>query len=500
MIMRENFNDFITRFSEGLSNLFHDDNNIDALSLERGLPDAVWDDIMGMQPLSVAIPEEFGGRGLHVSECLGILAAASYESLPLSLTFGINIALFMEPLAKYGHEEIQKGIFDRFLNDKAMGGLMITEPDYGSDALNMQTQYTETENGYRIKGKKHWQGLTGMADYWIVAARKANPSGDLARDIDFFVTAENMPGQQIQVEKYFNNLGLYMIPYGLNTLDLEVPDNQRLQAPRTGIKMMLDILHRSRLQFPGMAMGFIRRMLDEALQHTDQRMVAGKKLAEMDSVRYQLSRIQAAYSLCSGMCARSSGMSGIDQELATRGMEANVMKALVTDLMQESAQICVQLNGSAGYKLDHVAGRGIVDSRPFQIFEGSNEMLYTQIAEGMIKAMKKSKDLHLKRYLAGEPLTSRVADQFGDLFDFQIGENLPQRQLVSLGRVMARVASLQYVEVMTEAGFRSDLYENTRKHMEADVRQLLTRLRSLNDAEPVEGYRESSDWMQFIIH
>ena len=100
----------------------------------------------------------------------------------------------------------------------------------------------------------------------------------------------------------------------------------------------------------------------------------------------------------------------------------------------------------------------------------------------------------------GEPLPSRVADQLGDLFDFQMGHNLPQRQLVSLGRVMARVASLQYVEVMTEAGFRSDLYANTRKHMEADVRQLLTRLRTLNDAEPVEGYRESSDWMQFIIH
>jgi alkylation response protein AidB-like acyl-CoA dehydrogenase len=43
-----------------------------------------------------------------------------------------------------------------------MGGLMITEPDYGSDALNMKTQNKLEGEKYHIKGTKHWQGLTGM--------------------------------------------------------------------------------------------------------------------------------------------------------------------------------------------------------------------------------------------------------------------------------------------------------------------------------------------------
>ncbi len=495
--MEESFDKFIDRFSKGLSELFHSEHNIDSLSLKRGLPDPVWDEIMRHKPLSVAVPSAFGGRGMNVSECLGVLAAASYESLPLSLTFGINIALFLEPLAKYGNPEIKDRIFKRFLEEKAMGGLMITEPDYGSDALNMQTEHTETGAGYRIKGQKHWQGLTGMADYWIVAARKKSGTGDLARDIDFFVTDESRPEQQIQVVEYFNNLGLYMIPYGLNNLDLEVPSNQKLQQPRTGIKMMLDILHRSRLQFPGMAMGFIRRMLDEALTQCDERLIAGKKLSKMDSVRFQLSRIQAAYSICSGMCARSATMSGIGHELATKGMEANVMKAFVTDLMQESAQICVQLNGSAGYKLDHIAGRGIVDSRPFQIFEGSNEMLYTQIAEAVVKGMKKSRDMNLGNYLAAEELTSRTFDLFRGELDIRMPEDPAQRQLVTLGRIVARVASLQYVADMTDRGFRRDLYENCIKHMQMDVKKLITNFTEYNDAEPIEAYRENSDWMQF---
>src|SRR5690606_2788614 len=147
------------------------------------LPPQVMQEIMSKVPLSVAIPEQYGGRGSIVKECLGLLAAASYESLSLSLTFGINIALFLEPISKYAHESVKKNIFDRFLKNQNMGGLMITEPDYGSDALNMKTINRETDNGYIVKGTKHWQGLTGMADFWLIASRRELDNGELARDI-----------------------------------------------------------------------------------------------------------------------------------------------------------------------------------------------------------------------------------------------------------------------------------------------------------------------------
>ncbi len=496
--MKEVFDDYISRFRESLHHLFHNETNINELSLSRGLPQKVWDEIMSLNPLSVAIPEEFNGRGGKVKECLGVLSAASYESLPLSLTFGINIALFLEPLAKYGHADIKGKIFDRFINHKAMGGLMITEPDFGSDALNMQTSYVENEDSFSLKGQKHWQGLTGMADFWIVAARKKGATGDLARDVEFFVTDNSKPSQEIPVEEYYNNLGLYMIPYGLNNIDLTVPKNQKLQQPRTGIKMMLDILHRSRLQFPGMGMGFLQRMLDESLAHCESRIVGGQKLSNLDSVKYQLSRIQAGYSLCSGMCARSSSMSGIEHELSGNGLEANSMKALVTDLMQEAAQISVQLSGSSGYKLDHIGGRGIVDSRPFQIFEGSNEMLYSQISEGIVKQMKRAKERNLATFLGGFERTARSVDMFKKHLDFSLPETIAQRQLVTLGKVIARLVCLQYVAEMNDKGFRKDLLDNCSKHMEMDIKKLISDLVDYNNAEPILEYQESSNWMQFI--
>jgi len=492
------YSEFLKNFEETLKHLFHEKEDINKLSLERGLPPAVMSEIMSKVPLAVAIPKEYGGRGSIVKECLGILSAASYESLSLSLTFGINIALFLEPVAKYANESVKQGIFDRFLKNQNMGGLMITEPDYGSDALNMKTSYKEVESGYKIKGTKHWQGLTGLANYWIIASRKELDNGELARDIEFFIADESISTQQVKVKELFDNPGLYMIPYGLNILDLEVPKSQKLEPETTGIKMMLDILHRSRLQFPGMGMGFIKRMLDEAITHCRNRVVGSNNLLAIDQVQYQLTRIQSAFTICSAMCARSSDISGIDHNLATEGLEANSMKAVVTDLMQESSQLLVQLSGANGYRTSHIGGRGIMDSRPFQIFEGSNEMLYSQIADIITRAMKKQKQLNLFDYLKDFKLTSEACQYFKKDLNFTINTSLSQRKLVDLGRILARIVCIGYVLQLQEKGFRKDLVDNCIITVQQELSALFNSFHFDNTVKVIEDYSEDSSWLKFV--
>ncbi|UIR57409.1 acyl-CoA/acyl-ACP dehydrogenase [Sphingobacterium sp. SRCM116780] len=495
--MIQDFDTYISSFKERLSSLFNSEYDYNTLSLTRGLPPSFMKEIMDMNPLSVAIPENYGGRGVQVKECLSVLAAASYESLSLSLTFGINIALFLEPFAKYGHPAVQAQVFKQFLKQQAMGGLMITEPGYGSDALNMRTAYEQQADSYQIKGQKHWQGLTGAANYWLVTARKKNENGELTRDIDFFLTDNGQEEQKIDVQQHYNSLGLYAIPYGINNIDITVPTDHRLTPESTGIKLMLDTLHRSRLQFPGMGMGFIKRMLDESLQHCETRRVAGLRLNEMDSVKFQLSRLQAAYTICSAMCSYSCSISSIHNDLSGHAVDANSIKALVTDLMQEAAQICLQLSGANGYRLDHIAGRGVVDSRPFQIFEGSNEMLYTQIAEAIAKLMRKSKEPNLLAFLKKNVATEYAAPFFSSLLNFNLADQPKQRDMVTLGRIIARVVCFQYVLSINNAGFNDKMTEITRQHMLMDVSMFVGQLNSNNDAEPLLNYNEHSDWINF---
>lgn len=496
--MKEEFADYLAGYETVLKEIFDNKFGGDEFTIKRSLTSEELNKIMNARPLAVAIPESFGGRGVKVKECLGVLATASYESIALSLMFGINIALFLEPVAKYANESVKGAIFKNFLDNQNMGGLMITEPDFGSDALSMQTWNQRIGDSYKVNGIKHWQGLTGMADYWLITSREKGTNGDLNRDIDFFICEVAKEKQQIVVEQFYNNLGLELIPYGRNRVDILIPEQQKLVPHTSGLKMMLDILHRSRLQFPGMAMGFIKRMLDESIKQCNRRVVGGKKLIELDQVQYQVSQIQSAFTIVSAMCFRSSQVSNIENDLSAEGIEANSMKAYVTDLMQESSQTFTQLSGANGYRISNVGGRGIMDSRAFQIFEGSNEMLYTQIAEMTIKLMKRKKELNLYKFLKEFNLAEKSSSFFKKDVDFEIAVGLSQRKMIDLGKVFSRIIASNFVVEMGQKGFRNDLVDNCIKMIQTDISVLISSFHAENIVTPIEDYKEHSWWYDFV--
>lgn len=491
------FSTFLIEYKETLRNLFSLRSNIEQISLNRGLPPFVLRDVMSKSPLSVFIPEEFDGRGGVVQECLSVLEATSYESLPLSLLVGINGALFIQPVSIYASQEAKQNVFQRFIQDKHLGGLMITEPDFGSDALKMQTSYQETVKGYHLKGTKHWAGLTGWADFWLLTARKQNNDGELARDIDFFIHDSSKKG--IEVEEVYHNLGLYMLPYGKNKIDAFVPASYRLEPKTNGITMMLDILHRSRLQFPGMGMGFLKRMLDEALDHCKTRMVGGTSLFNYDQVKQRLSKLQSNFTVCSAMCVFTSENAPMDRDLSRMDVPANTIKTIVTDYMQESAQSLLQLVGAKGYRVDHIAGRAVVDSRPYQIFEGSNDILYQQISESVLKSMRKVKQNNLYEYLRSYELSMYAADILRNSLDFTVDYKLAQRKLVELGQIVGRVISMNMVIAMGEKGFRSDLIKNSIDNLNLEIDQLLSTFKKEMSPDIVADYNDESSWQSFVF-
>ncbi len=492
------FSKFIAHYKEKLKYLFTEQSDINQLSLKRGLPEETLNEILDCKPLSAFIPSEYGGRGVKTHEALSMLEASSYRSLPLSLMMGINGALFLQPVANYANDSVKEGIFDRFLNQNNMGGLMITEPDYGSDALRMKTGFHKSEDGkqFKIHGTKHWAGLTGQADFWLITARKESSSGDLGRDISFFIHDTNNGG--IEVEEYYKNLGLYMLPYGRNKVDITVPEEYKLRPKSIGIKMMLDILHRSRLQFPGMGMGFLKRILDEAHRHCKERFVGGQSLFNYDQVKKRISRLQSSFTVCSAMCAYTSEHVTMDRDVCSAGVEANTIKTVTTDMMHNASQSLQQLMGAKGYCLDHFAGRAMIDSRPFQIFEGSNDILYQQISEAVIKSMRELKLNNLYEYLSDYKLTEHAAEYLEEVLNFEVDPKMAQDKLVELGQALSRIISLQLTLKLGEKGFHPNLISSTIETLRSDAKGMLGTFRHDNEAEVIEDYEESSSWLNIF--
>ncbi len=467
----------------------------DSRATRRGMPRDFLNEVLAVNPLSVFIPTRFGGRGQNVAESLAMLETCSYESLALSLTMGINGALFLQPVSRHAEEAVQGEVFERFITDKTLGGLMITEPDFGSDALQMQTRFADTSEGYRLRGTKHWGGLTGHADYWLLTARGQTPSGELERNISFFVWDKSLGG--IEVEEYYESLGLYMIPYGRNRIDTTVPHGRRFPPRTSGVRMLLDLLHRSRLQFPGMAMGFLKRLLDEALTQVRTRAVGGRSLLSYDQVQHRIAELQAAYTTCSAMCAYATEAADIQNDCSSAALPANAVKSVITDMMQSTSQSAVQLFGAQGYRLDRLVGRSLVDSRPFQIFEGSNDILYHQISEAVLKSMAKAKHRVLYSYLRADELTHQAAEYCRSALEFSTSESISQRKMVTLGEALGRIISLEMVLTLGARGYRPDLIENAAALLK---HQIVTRLNSYHQSEQprvIEDYEENSGWMQF---
>ncbi|MEM8557695.1 MAG: acyl-CoA dehydrogenase family protein [Bacteroidota bacterium] len=491
------FTTFIERYRAKLRDLFERRVDADALNAQRGLPPFLLREIRDTDPLSVYVAEEHGGRGGHIHEGLAMLEATGYESLGLCLTFGINGALFLQPVGKYGSDDTKTDVLQRFLRDRRLGGLMITEPDHGTDALNMRTTFEADGERYRIHGTKHWGGLTGWADYWLLTAREQTAKGP-GRDIGFFVCDVTQPEQHIEVEEVYENLGLRIIPYGRNQIDVSVPQAQRLEPDSTGIKMMLDLLHRSRMQFPGMSTGFLRRLLDETVDHCRERFVGGKPLEAYDNVKATLAKMQAYVTSSRAMSLFTSEHGGTDRDLSGMSLAANAIKTSVTDWMQQASQSFLQLCGAKGYRMDHLAGRATVDSRPFQIFEGANDILYQQVAEAVLKQMRRAKESNLYRFLQQDDLTARAADYFRETLSFDVDLSLPQRKLVALGEALSRVMSMEMTIELGERGYRADLIEQALTEMHADVQELVTRFRTDGVQGLIDDYRASSDWLQFV--
>ncbi|MFP8489375.1 acyl-CoA dehydrogenase family protein [Gracilimonas sp. Q87] len=487
------FQRFLENYKAKLSNIFSESKDAQENTLLRGIEDETLQEILDLSPLASFIPSEYGGYGAHTAEALSMLEASSYESLPLSLMMGINGALFLQPIANYATEDVKKEIYDRVINSNKLGGLMITEPEYGSDALKMKTSYQKiSEEEYKIKGTKHWGGLTGMADYWLITAREMSDNGDLGRDISFFIHDSRNGG--IEVEEYYNNLGLYMLPYGKNNINIKVNEDHKLQPESTGVTMMLDLLHRSRLQFPGMGMGFLRRMMDEAVDHCKSRIVGGQSLIDYDQVKHRVSVIQSYFTVCSAMCTFTSTNVPLEKNTSRMDLEANTIKALVTDYMQRAAQSLLQLKGAMGYRLDSIAGRSVVDSRPFQIFEGSNDILYQQMSESVLKKMRKLKKQNLYEFLSEYHLTQRSSEYFSELLDFEVDPKMPQRKLVDLGKAIGRIISLEFTLNLGDQGFNKELIRNAVFVLEDEVNSIIQTYRTGGKSDIVLDYNIDSSW------
>jgi len=206
----------------------------------------------------------------------------------------------------------------------------------------------------------------------------------------------------------------------------------------------------------------------DAVRNAGERVVFGKPIIAYEQVQHRLAGIQAASTICS--CALSYVAAMLDAHEAPEPfldiLIANIIKVTTTDLLQASAQSAVQLRGGQGFRKDHYTGKAFVDSRPFQIFEGSNDVLYEAIAAQLQGEARKGGDKTLAETLARHPeLPAPKLPDDGVGGQPTQGED-SQVDRVLLGKIISRYSAIGIVQ--HAAGVRPELAESATAFLRAE--------------------------------
>ena len=361
------------------------------LSSERLTPEAVhagvvrdiYAELWDLKPFNTFLPERHGGSGAPAGEVLALLEAIAYEHLPMALAIGLTAALFLFPVSTHADDPIASEALGRFAGDEVvLGGMMMTEPGCGTDLFAAETRVEPRGENVRIRGTKHWQGLTGYADYWLIFGR--NEEERRSRSLGFHIAPTH---SGFEVEEFYRAHGLQPIPYGKTVFDVEVPAANRIGGNEPYTSVVGGILCGSRLSFSGVAHGFLRRMRRETERHVEKRTVFRQRLVDFDSVRARVEQVVYGECVTRALCLRVADASPrISSAKTPLFTEAAMVKALATDFMSEAANHLAVLRGGEGYRADQPGLEGVIHAHPFRVFEGPNDVLFEQFGRDRIKA------------------------------------------------------------------------------------------------------------------
>jgi acyl-CoA dehydrogenase len=147
---------------------------------------------LGLTPAAF-LPEEYGGQNLDFLTELILNEELHWGCAGIAVCIQ-SMALAMAGIRASGTEEQKKRWLPEFTNpDKlVLGGLGLTEPDSGSDALSMKTRATRVSDGYVLNGTKQFCTNGGIADYHVIYANTDPSKGPAG--IASFLVPKGTPG------------------------------------------------------------------------------------------------------------------------------------------------------------------------------------------------------------------------------------------------------------------------------------------------------------------
>ncbi|WP_394621570.1 acyl-CoA dehydrogenase family protein [Lentzea sp. JNUCC 0626] len=330
-------------------------------SIDRDLPERLGE--VGF--LGLGIDERYGGSGGdNLAYCLVLEEIARGDSAVRGI-ISVSLGLVAKSIAKHGTEEQKQRWLPGLTAGTQVGCFALTEPGTGSDAGNLTTKATKTDNGYLINGRKVFITNGTWADVALVFARTG---GAGPRGISAFLVPTDAQG--FQATEIKGKLGMRGQATAEITLDdVEVPQDALLSDQ--GFKLAMGALDKGRMSVAAGCVGAARGALEAALQYAKEREQFGKPIAGFQLVQELLADMAVETDAARLLTWRVADLADRGEPFST---EASMAKLFASEAAVKVANSAIQVFGGYGYIDEYPVGKYLRDARVTTLYEGTSQI------------------------------------------------------------------------------------------------------------------------------
>src|SRR5438876_7182539 len=350
------------------------------IDLEAEIPREVIDGLGRVGVLGMTAPAEYGGHGFSQLANTKILEEIGTRCASTSVFVNAHHSIGIRALLLFGTHEQKQRWLPKLCNGEQLGAFALTEKEAGSDAGNVQTTATPSEDGshFILNGEKRYITNTAIAQVLTVMARTPVPGKPGKDAITAFLVTPDMPGFEM-INGRMEKMGIRGTATGEFALrNVKVPKENILGPMGKGLKIALTVLDFGRTTFGACCTGAAKTCLELAVKHANTRKQFNKTLGNFHLVQKKIARIAADAYAMDAMTMITAAL--IDRGLEDYMLETAMLKVFTTERLWECINDVFQIYGGSAYFVDRPLERMMRDARINQNGEGANEVLTSFIA------------------------------------------------------------------------------------------------------------------------
>jgi acyl-CoA dehydrogenase len=336
--------------------------------------------------LGIAMPAEFGGSGLGITEAAVMMQAIAESGACMGGASSVHLPVFgLQPVVMFGTQQQKARILAPILRGEDKVCFAVTEPNAGLNTTELKTRADRREGGYLVNGEKIWISTAQVANKMLLLAR-TTPLDRVKRKtegLSLFYT--DLDRSKIEV-RLIHKMGRHAVDSNMLFIqDLWIPEEERIGPEGEGFKIILHGLNPERILIGAEAVGIGRAAIARAARYARERVVFNRPIGMNQGIQHPLAKCWAQLEAANLMVMKAATL--FDQRLDC-GIEANAGKYLAAEFAFEACHTAMLTLGGMGYAQEYHVERYLRESLIPRTAPVSSHLILSYLAEKVLDLPK----------------------------------------------------------------------------------------------------------------